>query len=315
MSIRTVCFCLLAVSILFMAVFPVQAAVSGSTSQKVIYQTAFSSDPHWTTNSPSSDYWDPATGRYHFSIEPATGNYAYTTIPNTAGSLTFEYDVILDRVDDGATFRFGLTGAEMDFNKGPNIISMFSNGKYRNIMSLHVVTIGSKQQEVSSQADDQTGGSKAYKGSTVRFELNRTYHVTVDYRDDTGTTTMRVSDKASGDEIWGYYIVTTESMREMNRIYLGSRGDYGGMYTYAKGYIDNVRLTQPDDSITPVPTTEFIPPETTVAVVTTKKTTVPLPTPLPTAAETPESPLSPLPVILSLVITGICCALTRVKRS
>ena len=31
----------------------------------------------------------------------------------------------------------------------------------------------------------------------------------------------------------------------MNRIYLGSRGDYGAMYVYASGYIDNVRLTQP----------------------------------------------------------------------
>jgi hypothetical protein len=296
-------------------VIPVQAAGDDSASQKVIYQTPFSSDPRWTTNSPSSDYWDPATGRYHFSIEPSTGNYAYTTIPNMDGSFTFEYDVVLERVDDGATFRFGLTGSEMDFNKGPNVITLFSNGKHRNIMSLHLVTVGSKQEEVNSQGDDQrTSGVQAYKGSTVRFELNKTYHVTVDYRDDSKTTTMRVRDKASGKEIWGYFIETTENMRDMNHIYLGSRGDYGGMYVYAKGYIDNVRLTKPDLSVTPEPTFTTLPAVTTAPVVTTKKTTVPLPTPLPTA-ETPQSPAGTLLPVLALGIIGTCCAIRGMKKS
>ena len=315
MSLRTVCISIFVVICLFFMVIPVQAAGDDSASQKVIYQTPFSSDPHWTTNSPSSDYWDPATGRYHFSIEPSTGNYAYTTIPNMDGSFTFEYDVVLERVDDGATFRFGLTGSEMDFNKGPNVITMFSNGKHRNIMSLHLVTVGSKQEEVNSQGDDQeTSGVQAYKGSTVRFELNKTYHVTVDYRDDSKTTTMRVRDKASGKEIWGYFIETTENMRDMNHIYLGSRGDYGGMYAYAKGYIDNVRLTKPDLSVTPEPTFTTLPAVTTAPVVTTKKTTVPLPTPLPTA-ETPQSPAGTLLPVLALGIIGTCCAIRGMKKS
>lgn len=317
MSLRTVCISLFVVICLFFTVLPVQAAGDDSTPQKVIYQTPFSSDPRWTTNSPSSDYWDPATGRYHFSIEPATGNYAYVTIPSMDGSFTFEYDVVLERVDDGATFRFGVTGSEMDFNKGPNVITMFSNGKHRNIMSLHLVTVGSKQEEVNSQGDDQaTSGVQAYKGSTVRFELNKTYHVTVDYRDDSKTTTMRVRDKASGKEIWGYFIETTENMRDMNHIYLGSRGDYGGMYAYAKGYIDNVRLTQPDLSATPVPTLTTLSEETPSPVVTTKttkKTTVPLPTPLP-PTETPQSPAGALLPVLALGIIGTCCALRGLKK-
>ena len=55
---------------------------------------------------------------------------------------------------------------------------MFSNGKHDKIMSLHLVTIGSKQMEVNSQSDDDlTSGTIAYKGPTVRFELNKTYHV------------------------------------------------------------------------------------------------------------------------------------------
>jgi hypothetical protein len=316
MSLGTLCFSVLAVVCLVFTLIPVQAAGDDSMSQKVIYQTPFSSDPHWTTNSPSYDYWDPSTGRYHFSIEPSTGNYAYTTIDNMEGSFTFEYDVILERVDENAAFRFGLTGAEMDFNKGPNVITMFSNGKHDNIMSLHLVTVGSKQQEVNSQKDDElTSGGIAYKGPTVRFELNKTYHVAVDYAEDSGTTTMRVSDKASGKEIWSYFIKTTERMHEMNHIYLGSRGDYGSMYTLATGYIDNVRLTKPGPAVTPEPTFGSPTEETTAPPVTTRKPAV-LPTPLPTAlpTDTPESPSGMLTVILALGIIGTCWALNNRKN-
>jgi hypothetical protein len=313
MSLGTLRLCLLIVACLVFTVLPVQAAGDGSMSQKVIYQTPFSSDPHWTTNSPSSDYWDPTTGRYHFSMEPSTGNYAYTTIGNMEGSFTFEYDVTLERVDDSAAFRFGVTGTEMDFNKGPNVITMFSNGKHDNIMSLHLVTTGSKQEEVNSQADDQlTSGPKAYKGPTVRFELNKTYHVVVDYDDDSKTTTMRVSDKASGKEIWSYFIKTVESIHGMNHIYLGSRGDYGSMFAYARGYIDNVRLTQPGPAVTPEQTFGSV--ETTAPPVTTKaptkRTTVP--TPLPT--DTPESPLGVLPAVLALGIIGTLGVFRGMKK-
>jgi hypothetical protein len=314
MSLGTLRLCLLVIACLVFTVLPVQAAGDGSTSQKVIYQTPFSSDPHWTTNSPSSDYWDPTTGRYHFSMEPSTGNYAYTTIGNMEGSFTFEYDVTLERVDDSAAFRFGVTGTEMDFNKGPNVITMFSNGKHDNIMSLHLVTTGSKQEEVNSQADDQlTSGPKAYKGPTVRFELNKTYHVVVDYDDDSKTTTMRVSDKASGKEIWSYFIKTVESIHGMNHIYLGSRGDYGSMFAYARGYIDNVRLTQPGPAVIPEQTFGSV--ETTVPPVTTKapttRTTVP--TPLPT--DTPESPLGALPAVLALGIIGTLGVFRGMKKT
>jgi hypothetical protein len=316
MSLRTLCVSFFVVACLLILVLPVQAEITDTSSQKVIYQTPFSSDPHWTTNSPSYDYWDPTSGRYHFSIEPSTGNYAYTTIENMEGSFTFEYDVVLERVDDSSAFRFGVTGAEMDFNKGPNVITMFSNGKHDNIMSLHLVTVGAKQMEVNSQNDDElTSGPLAYKGSTVRFALNKTYHVRVDYDEDSKTTTMRVSDKASGKEIWSYFIKTVESLHDMNRIYLGSRGDYGGMYTHATGYIDNVRLTQPGPATTPQPTLGSLTSETTSPPVTTKKPAV-LPTPLPASlpTDTPESPTGVLTTVVALGITGACGALYRRKK-
>lgn len=311
MSVKTPYLLILAAACLFLLVLPVPAEDGDSSSAKVIYQTSFSSDPRWTTNSASLDYWDPATGRYHFSIEPSTGNYAYTTIDRLDGDFTFEYDVIFDRVDDGATFRFGLTGPEMDFNEGPNVFSFFSNGKYDMIMWLHLVTTGSKQMEVNSKSDDElTSGSYAYKGPTVRYELNRTYHVNMDYDEETRTLTMRVSDKTTGREIWAYFIKTVESIRGMNRIYLGSRGDYGPMYAFASGYIDNVRLTQP--GIPPTPVLTFGLSETTAVPVTTR-TTIAVPTPY-TTTGTPQSPAGAYLVILALCIAAALGAFVGMKK-
>jgi hypothetical protein len=313
MMVRTTSIYLIIVICLAMFVFPVQAEGDSTPSVKVIYQTPFSSDPHWTTNSPSSDYWDPSTGRYHFSIEPSTGNYAYTTIDSMDGPFTFEYEVTLDRIDDGATFRIGVTGTEMDFNKGPNVFSMFTNGKHGQIIWLHIVTTGSKQMEVNSQTDDQlTSGPIAYKGPTVKYELNKTYQVTTTYDDELGTITMRVRDKSTGKEIWSYFIKTVESIRDMNRIYIGSRGDYGSMYVYARGYIDNVRLTQPGPPVTPEQT--FGPVETvTTPQVTTKKILV-LPTHMPTDTPTPQSPTGAFLAVLALGIIGTLGALRGMNK-
>jgi hypothetical protein len=309
---RTVSVCLIAVICLFLFALPVQAEGDSSQSVKVIYQTAFSTNPHWETNNPSTDYWDPTLGRYHFVIEPSTGSYAYYPMEYINGPFTFEYDVTLDRIDDGGAFRMGLTGTEMDFNKGPNVFSMFTNGKHGQIMWLHIVTTGSKQMEVNSQSDDElTSGSIAYKGPTVKFELNKTYHVSTTYDQDLSMITMRVSEKTSGKEIWSYYIKTVESIRDMNRIYLGSRGDYRAMYTYASGYIDNVRLTQPGPPVTPELTFGF--PETvTPTHVTTRKTLV-IPTPLPMDT-TQQSPTGALPVLLAFCIIGTLGALRGMKR-
>jgi hypothetical protein len=134
-------FMYLIVAIFLLALIPSLQALSDDNAVKVIYQTSFSSDPLWTTNVEHSTnyYWDPNLGMYHFSIEPSTGSYAYTPIDYERGSFTFDYDVILTRVDDGATFRFGLSGSEMDPSKGPNVLSIFTNTKYGQIMWLHLV--------------------------------------------------------------------------------------------------------------------------------------------------------------------------------
>jgi hypothetical protein len=293
MKIRSTLIMVTMVAALLLVVFPMQA--QSGDGQDILYQTAFSTDPHWTTNNPRSDYWDPNKGMYHFGIEPSTGNYAWVPVEYDGGSFTLEYDLTLEQVDDGATFRLGFSGTEMDRGKGPNVITEFTTTKYGKIMQLHLVNQNAKLMDVTSE-------SSSYNGPTVTYGLNTTYHVVVVYDDDIKTLTERVTEKMTGKPVWSYYLNTLDSLKFMNRIYIGSVGDYGVTNKYAVGYIDNVRL------YTPAPVTEA----PTIAV--SQQPTSPLytphpttrkPTTVPTTTSPPTTPKSSPSIIAACAALGV----------
>jgi hypothetical protein len=256
-------------------------------------------------------------GMFYFSIEPSTGSYAYIPVVFDSGSFSLDYDFFLTRIDDGATFRMGLSGTEMDFNKGPNVVSMFTNAKYGKLLWLHLVTPGNKLVEVNSQSAANEMGPDAYKGPTAKYEVNKTYHVTVNYDDNTKILTMKVKDFQSGKDIWNYFIQCTENLSGLKRIYLGSKGDYGPMYIYAQGYIDNVRLTVPsavpavsETSSDTIPVTTAPVPVTPTSKPTQKQT---VPTPYPTT--TPQSPISGIPAVVALGIGCALCYFSAMKKN
>jgi hypothetical protein len=313
MKIRSI-ICYLILAAFLLALMPAVQAVDDQ-SPTVIYQTTFSTAPkEWTTNNPSNNYWDSSLGMYHFSIEPSTQNYAFVPVTYDKGPFTLEYDVLLNRVDEGATFRLGFSGAEMDGTKGPNVLTQFTNAKFGRIMWLHLVTPGNKMVEVNSQKGDTlSSGPTAYDGPSVKYDLNKTYHVTVNYDDANRLLSMKVNEKMSGTEIWSYYVNAGEDLRGMNRIYIGSKGDYGMMGIYAKGYLDNVRLTAPVATVTAAPTDAV----TEVPVITTRPTPKattpkPLPTALPT--DTPQSPSSAVLPVVALCIAGVSIGLISLQR-
>ena len=135
----------------FIVLFAQPVAAQTIDGLTVMYQTSFDSDPHWTTNNPSNDYWDPATSQYHFSLEPSTGNYGYILVPYERGSFNLDYDVTINRIDEGTTFRLGFSGSEMDRTKGPVVLTEFTNAKYGQIMWIRLVTPGNKLVQASSQ--------------------------------------------------------------------------------------------------------------------------------------------------------------------
>jgi len=274
--------------------------------EELIYQTTFTTDPGWITNSPHSYYWDQAKGIYHYSIEPSTGSYAYIEVDHDDGPFTLDYDVTPQRTDDLATFRLGLSSKEMQRTQGTIALTEFAKGKYGNLLWLRAVTPSNKLFEVSSQTFSygETSGAK-----TVTFLNNKTYRVTVQYDDDRTMLTMRVVEKATGREIWGYFLNTHESLRGMNRIFIGAVGDYSNTGPVAEGYIDNVKLsTQKIVTTTPNAVTTV---ETTVPVaITTRPTTKPT-TMAPAQTPTPASPLSPVVPLVALgIAASVLCYFT-----
>jgi hypothetical protein len=317
MKIKKHVMCLI-IAVSLLALIPSLQALSDDNSVNVIYQTSFSSDPRWITNNPRTNYWDPSQGMYHFSLEPSTGGYAYTLVDYEGGSFTLDYDLILTKVDEGATFRFGLSGSEMDPSKSPNVLSMFANGKYGQILWLHLVTPGSKLMEVNSQKEAvemmEYHDTPIYTGETKNYELNKTYHVTIKYEDYSKILSMTVTEKMTGKEIWSWFITTAENLNGMNRIYMGSKGDYGMMNIYALGYIDNVRLTTPAAvTTTPAEVTQGTIVTTTPTKIPTAKQTIIVPTPYPT--DTPESPSAGILAIAALGIVGVVGVLGRMKKN
>lgn len=304
---------ILMAGLLALACAPAQGANGGPVT--VLYQNSFSSNPQWVTNNPSLDYWDPGLQMYHFAIEPSTGAYAYALVKGYEKQpFTLEYDVTLKKVDEGTTFRLGFSGAAMNPEAGPNVLTEFTNAKYGQIMWLRLVTPGNKLMRVNSESGDtQNSGSIAYKGPTVNYELNKTYRVTVDYNKDQRTLTMKVNEKTSGQEIWGYYINTVEDLSGMDRIYLGSIGDYGMMNRYAEGYLDNVRLTVPAEAEVTTPAAAVTTAPQTPTTRPTAIKTIAEQTPIPTTAPQ-ESPLPAPMAVLALGIAGTCMALFLNKQ-
>ncbi|WP_321506618.1 hypothetical protein [uncultured Methanoregula sp.] len=297
--VTAVCLLMLAIPVL---------ADTGDQNANVLYQTSYASDPHMITNSPSSDYWDAGNGRYHFSIEPSSGGYAYVPVEYKDTSFTLDYDLVLTRVDSGATFRLAFSSNEMNPEKGPVVMTEFTNAKFGQIMWLQVVTPGNKIIEVNSQS-----GQTSYAGATVKYELNKPYHVTVSYDKALGLVTVKVSDKQSGQELWSYFVKTTDQLNGMARLWIGAIGDYGPQNIYAQGYIDNLRITTPG-TVTEAPTEAPVISNTAVPITTTKKVTpkTTVPTPYPTS--TPQSPSSLLLPLVALGIIGSCVLLVRKKE-
>lgn len=289
-------------SIICLFILLIQPAQS---ADRVIYKQSFTTNPYWSTNNPSNDYWDANTSSYYFNIEPGTGNVAYPYVVNyTGGSFLLEYSVILNNVDVGSTFRLGFAGNDVDRMIGPNIITEFTNDyKYGNIMRLHIITDDARLYEVSSNRE-------SYGGSTIRFDFNKWYHVAVTYNDDTYDVIMKVMDRDNNKLLWTYYIPLHKPISGMKRIYIGSVGDYTlNQNIYATGNIDDVYLYS---VIKPIPTVvkTITPIPTNTPYIAT-----PLPTHTITLITTPvPTTQSPSLFITPIIGVGLCGILWKLRK-
>jgi hypothetical protein len=271
-----------------------------SDEREILYRTDFSMNHDWQTNSPSRYYWDQANGRYRYRIEPSTGSYSFVSVDYKDTAFTLEYDVTPMKTGPDTAFRLGIGGKEMDFTKGPCVISYFTDDKNGNLMGLRVITRSNHMLEVTSYAYSYGGINGKFP--TVRYADGQTYHVIVQYSLPEQMVSMTVSNKADGTQLWSYFVKPDEDLHGMSRLYITSIGDYGGGTNYAEGYLDNVVLSVPEPAVQDARTAATTQPATSPA---TKITTKPPATPATQPPGTPGPTRSPAPSLTAIGALGV----------
>ncbi len=283
LPIKILCLC---IGILFL----VQTVPAiGAQEKVVLYSTDFSSNPGWTTNNPSRYYWD--NGRYHYETEGGTNGYSFIPIDYDNGDLVLEYDITPVTTSKDGAFRFGVTSNEMDISRGTNVLSIFENGKYGRLMELRVIDQNNHIHSAMSYYTSYCGSQKDCE--TKQFLDNTTYHVVMRYNDGLQNADLKVTEKATGEFLWGYFVQIGQDLHFLKRLAITTKGDYV-TGNYAEGYIDNVELY----TFRPVPQT------TVTTVPTTPPTTIPTTVP-PTTVPTTQAPTGVPVICSSLIIAGI----------
>lgn len=242
----------------------------------VLYQADFSENPGWTTNSPSGYYWDVQKQMYYFNTEGGTNGYAFFRVNSPDGSFDLEYDLLITSLEKDGAVRFGMASPDMDISKGVNVLGIFEEMDGRNLMAISVI-------DQNNHLHEKTSQFRSYCGDvphcvTKEFAENTTYHVLIRYNDELMQADMKVTNKTTGELVWGYFVPIGRELHFLDRLAITTKGDYR-LGNNAEGYIDNITLTI---------TRPVVPTTVVTTIPTTEPTTVP-PTPTPSPTESPPS--------------------------
>jgi hypothetical protein len=283
---------------LALMVAPVLAAEA--MEKHVLYQTDFSSDPGWITNSPKNYYWDISNGTYHYRVEGGTGGYTFKELEDyDLESFTLEFDVTPFTTQKESSFRFGVGSVEMDVSRATNVLAEMLNKKYGKLMGLRVITQNNNMAEVTSYFYSYCGDKEGC--STKDFSDGMTYHVIIRYNKDLQNADIKFTDKATGEMAWGYYVNINQELTSLDRLVISSKGEYQ-LDIAAEGEIDNVELYTFRQR--PVTTTPTQPPTTSPTTVTTTVLTASKTTTVPTT--TKPTPIGILVPVFASLLGAIC---------
>ena len=212
---------------------PSQASLLGET---LVYSTDFSSDPHWSTNNPATNYYDPVTGAFHYLMRDGSGAYVNVRVPYDGESFTLAFDILPQRTDYQASVKFGLGDSDQVTNQRLTIFTEFENGPYGRLIWIRSIDGQNQRREASSYY-------LSYGGPTVQFADGIWYHVAMDYRVDSRSLTISVIRRNDSVFVWGHTLDTVAIFPTMNRIYMSKIGDSTNPNAIAEGYIDNVAFS------------------------------------------------------------------------
>ena len=256
----------------------------------LVYSTDFSTDPHWATNNPATNYYDREKGMYHYLMQTGTNAFVNVLVPYSGESFTLSFDILPERTDYQASVNFGL-GEDQILNQRLTMFTEFENGSYGRIIWIRGIDLMNQRREASSYF-------LSYGGPTVQFSDGIWYHVVMDYRVESHSLSLSVSRRNDSRPVWDYTLDNMSDFPSMNRISMSKVGGAGNPSAIAEGYIDNVAFSIIVPTGTPQLGTEQQP-----ALATSPPAGVP----------SPRIPLTALPVIGALIMAILCTRAVRAR--
>ena len=198
---------------------------------QVVYQTDFSSDPGWATNSPDNMYWASGSQSFHIKSWDGGNQSVYVPIPvQPILSCKLEYDIKVTHLDWAGDARFGLGDPDMDVFQPSTWYADYWNGDRGNsaILEYH-----------SESSQGRLGDNYAFL-----FEQNTVYHNIITY--DSPTQTLIWQALFEGTVMFEGQRTGVGTFVGMDRLYSSSIGDDYAPGAMGEAYIDNVVFSVPE---------------------------------------------------------------------
>ena len=198
-----------------------------------VYQTDFSSDPVWTTNSSGTMYWDATGEQYHLQNTCGGAEYAFQSITySPSQSYRLAFDTTVTRMDWGAAVRFGLGDSQMSLSQSVGWTADYTNG------DTGLVAIGMYN----------NGSTHDYFATTPYFvyELNVPYHNVVTYDWDQQSISWQATRISDGALMANFQKTGVGTFTGIDRIYSSQIDNNYAPGARGEAYIDNVVLQTPE---------------------------------------------------------------------
>ncbi len=206
-----------------------------ATDWQVVYQTDFSIDPGWTSNSSENYYWDPSDGTYYanqINIDGG-GNYSYYDTGHDGSSFRLEWDINIFYTEYGSDLGFGLFDTDLNTENESFVRLIFTNGNKgrTTLLMWNGLNNSGYVEEILKQ-----------------WTLGTWYNVILEYTSVTNSLTAEVRQRDTGQQYMSLYAADVGSF-DVDMGLVGTSNVREGVFqvpgAHSSGKFDNVTFTVP----------------------------------------------------------------------
>ena len=198
---------------------------------QLVYQTDFSTDPDWTTNSESCFHWIPAESTYfgnQYNIDYG-GNYTYHGAGYDGGSFRLEWDIVIDAPQYASDLSFGLFDGDLDTRYESFVRLLFTQNDQGQVAILQWRSL-----------DNQGWIDTAF----TQWSIGQWYHVVMEYDQQNNSIIADVYDRETGTPLLSTYASNVGSF-DSDMGLVGSSNVRDGSFQcpgcHTSGRFDNVK--------------------------------------------------------------------------